>query len=579
MAPISPPIPEDRALHTPSHTSLTTLPNHPIFARLVRNAHHSPPRLAIRDTSPKPKNPNAPPLEATHLRLLTDVLALRNALHKTLDASVLRRLQAREAVYVAVLAPGGYEYAVGMLAVLALGAAAVPISVAVPADEGVYFVQKARAVAMLVAKSLLLLGMEIARIGVGDALPVVGIRASCGGRCLRPEELVVSSDAPLEDSAPGVVIFTSGTSGPPKGSVMRRSYVFADALGVADFYGLGEGDVVLHCLPVHHATGVGIMFFPALVAGAVIEFRSGGFEAAWIWDRWRKGGVSVFSGVPTIWMRLKRYFEEELARRMDVGDYLKGARELRVGLCGTSALPEPIAAFWKRILRRPILLRYGATEFGAVFRARLDDQNVPHGSVGSLAPGCVVRLSEGDEGEVLIKSPEMFSGYLFDPEATTAAHTPEGYFRSGDIARKEGDYYWILGRASVDIIKSGGYKISALDVEREILAQSYVSEVMVVGVPDEEFGQRVGAVVVTGKDGPRSLTINRLRSELRDKLAGYKMPTLLRVQENELPKSGTGKVVKKTLGPFLFPEDYARSPEVQVWRRADSKVTTAKPKL
>lgn len=472
-----------------------------------------------------------------------------------------------------------------MLAVLALGAVAVPISVAVPVEEGVYFVTKARAVGMVVARACLKLGMGIEKVvkdrDAGSKFVVTPVGSVGVGECLRPEELVVGSDAPLDDAAPGVVIFTSGTTGRPKGSVMRRGYVFTDALGVADHYGIEPEDVMLHLLPVHHATGVGIMFFPSLIAGATIEFRSGGFDPAWTWERWRKGGVTLFSGVPTIYMRMRRYFEEKLAGRPDAVEYVGGARALRVCLCGTSALPEPIAAFWGKMLKRPILLRYGATEFGAVVRARVDDPNVPDGSVGTLTAGCDVRLSEGDEGEIQIKSPEMFSGYLYDPEATAAAHTPDGYFRSGDIARKEGHYYWILGRESVDIVKSGGYKISALDIEREMLALPYVNEVMVVGVADEEFGQRVGAVVVFRDQpsfSPRGLTIDRLRSDLRGGLAGYKMPTLLRVQEEELPKSGTGKVVKKILGSLFFPEGYAQLPEVQVWSPKNS-AAQERPKL
>jgi acyl-CoA synthetase (AMP-forming)/AMP-acid ligase II len=161
-----------------------------------------------------------------------------------------------------------------------------------------------------------------------------------------------------------------------------------------------------------------------------------------------------------------------------------------------------------------------------------------------------------------------------------AAHDKDGYFRTGDIARREGEYYWILGRASLDIIKSGGYKISALDVERELLGLQYISEAMVVGVEDEEFGQRVAAVVTLRSDQEtysttRELTIDDLRSDLRKTLVGYKMPTLLRVLDGELPKGQTGKVLKKILGPELFPcPGWHCHPEIQTWSR-----DVARPKL
>jgi malonyl-CoA/methylmalonyl-CoA synthetase len=163
-----------------------------------------------------------------------------------------------------------------------------------------------------------------------------------------------------------------------------------------------------------------------------------------------------------------------------------------------------------------------------------------------------------------------FPRYLFDEKATADAHDADGFFKTGDIARREGEYYFILGRASIDIIKSGGYKISALDIEREIMGLDYVSEVMVVGVEDEEFGQRVAATISLKKDQNtirKSLTLSELREDLRSKMAGYKMPTILRVVDGELPKSGTGKVQKKILGPQFFPPNYYELPEVQVWSK------------
>ena len=173
--------------------------------------------------------------------------------------------------------------------------------------------------------------------------------------------------------------------------------------------------------------------------------------------------------------------------------------------------------------------------------------------------------------------------YIFDSEATRNCHNEEGYFKTGDIARKEGDHYFIMGRASVDIIKSGGYKISALDIERECLGLPYIEEVICIGVEDEEFGQRVAAAVKLREDqniyasGPnkagRKLTIDGIRNDLRGRLAGYKLPTLLRVLDSELPKTASGKVQKKLLGPQLFPHPgWERVPEIQVWRNRTAEI-------
>lgn len=187
-----------------------------------------------------------------------------------------------------------------------------------------------------------------------------------------------------------------------------------------------ETDVLLHVLPVHHATGIGINFVPFLNAGACVEFRSGSFDPAWTWERWKKGRkedgltLTFFSGVPTIYMRMMRHYEQTLKRlpEAELKEYVDGARRLRALLCGTSALPGPVERFWTEVLGgRSILTRYGATEFGVGFGVPFDEKQgageVPEGSVGMPMPGVEVRLSEGDEGEVLIRSPHMFSQYVF----------------------------------------------------------------------------------------------------------------------------------------------------------------------
>ncbi|KAI6859501.1 acetyl-CoA synthetase-like protein [Hortaea werneckii] len=573
----------DRTLNVPKHVGHNILPNHSLFNRLIRFAHHDPPHLCVRDDNTGQ--------EATHVQLLSDVVHFRSRVWRNLTPPVRDVLNRRGEVYIAVLAPGGYEYTVAMLAVLALGAAVVPMTVAVPAEEALYFVTKSRSAAVCVSSGALKLGIALEKL-VRDSdskstFACITIASSTFTQALRPDELITSSDLYLSDNDPAVVIFTSGTTGPPKGSVMRRGYTFEGALAVADHYHVTQNDMLLHVLPVHHATGLGIMFFPFLISGAKIEFRSGSFSPEWTWERWRKGGLTFFSGVPTIYLRMKRHFESVISKRSqaEIDEYIAGARGLRACLCGTSALPAPIADFWTDILNKKILLRYGATEIGAVFKLPYPcPPEVPDGSVGKLFAGCDVRLSEGDEGEILVKRPEMFSKYLFDPEATQSAHTEDGYYKTGDIARREGDWYWIMGRASVDIIKSGGYKLSALDIEREIMALPYVSEVMVVGVPDEEFGERVASAVVLKDDaedstlGANKLTLQKLREDLRARLTGYKLPTLLRLVDGELPKSGTGKVVKKILGPQFFPAQYQSISEIQVWSPKE-ELKTAKSKL
>ena len=530
--------------------------------------------------------------ERTHLEFLSDVLSLRNTVRESLDDEIRKKLDSRDEIYISVLASGGYEFTCAVLAIIALGAAVVPMTVVLPVHEAAYFVNKSKAAAVLVSSSATQLGLSLQLEISSTTNPqfrLIPILPSLFAPTLKPLDITLSSSKYLDDNAPGVVIFTSGTTGPPKGSVMRRAFTFDGALAVAEHYGLTESDSILHVLPVHHATGIGIMFFPFLISGCVIEFRSGAFDESWLWERWRQGAknpdkrISVFSGVPTMYMRMRRHYQRVLSKLGENArkEYVDGAKQFRLCLCGTSALPRPINEFWTELMQKRILQRYGATEIGAVFKVVLGDDEVPDGSVGERVPGINLKLSEGDEGEILVKSPWMFSKYLGDPEATARAHDEAGFYITGDIARREGKYYWIVGRASLDIIKSGGYKISALDVEREALSLPYISEVMVVGVSDEEFGQRVAALVSLQKEeltdswksshsgNGHSLTLQALRQDLRSRLAGYKMPTLLRVTEGELPKTGTGKVMKKTLGPEMFPPNYQSNPDVQMWRTGE----------
>lgn len=400
-----------------------------------------------------------------------------------------------------------------------------------------------------------------------------------------PYEMVISSDLYLDENSAGVVIFTSGTTGRPKGAVMRRAYTHETSRAIAEEHGVRSSDVLLHILPVHHATGLGTSFFPFLITGACIEFKRGSFDPDYVWKRFRQGGITIFSAVPTIYMRLMWHFQKVIAKlpEHEQQSYVQGARNLKSVLCGSSALQQPTQDFWTKLRQQPILVRYGSSEVPNCLKvpADADFSSLPKGCVGTAVPGVDAVLSEGSSGELLVRSPYMFAKYLYDEAATASAHDSNGFFKTGDICRKEGNFFFIIGRASLDIIKSGGYKIGALDIEKECLELPYINEALVVGVEDDEFGQRVGAVVTlnpeqsiyttTGGSG-RPLSIDDLRNDLRSKLPGYKLPTLLRVVAGELPKGQTGKVQKKILGPLYFTPGWRKDVNVQAWVKGGGQI-------
>lgn len=225
------------------------------------------------------------------------------------------------------------------------------------------------------------------------------------------DTFLLSADRQLDENGAGLVIFTSGTTGKPKGAVLRRSFFSEDTRATAEHYGFTHKDTILHVLPVHHAAGAMTAFLPFLSIGACIEFRSGSFDPAWTWNRWRQGGITVFSGVPTIYTRMMRYFEENISKQPE-GErkrFEEAAATIAL-LCGTSTLPKPIQDFWVRVRGgKAILTRYGSTEAGAILKMPPNISNAPDGSVGTIYPGADVRLANGDEGELLIKTPFMFS--------------------------------------------------------------------------------------------------------------------------------------------------------------------------
>lgn len=240
-----------------------------------------------------------------------------------------------------------------------------------------------RAVAVLTATKCAKLGEDISKeISTSRSKPYRSLEIGPLTRQtpLSPESILISADHILEYNGSGLVIFTSGTTGPPKGAMRRRSTFDSYAQRFADMYSLGSKDVVMHFLPVHHVTGIVTSFLPYLVSGGCIEFHAGGFNPAVVWDRWREKDLTLFSGVPTIYMRLMHHYEANLANlpEKERNEYIDGACNFRILTCGTSALPRPLQRKWLKLARgKRILERYGMTETSTVFTIHPEDKDCP----------------------------------------------------------------------------------------------------------------------------------------------------------------------------------------------------------
>ncbi|THH37727.1 acyl-CoA synthetase [Neolewinella litorea] len=344
-----------------------------------------------------------------------------------------------------------------------------------------------------------------------------------------------------------MILYTSGTTGRPKGVVTTHANLEASIRTLVEAWEWSEDDRILNILPLHHVHGIVNVLCCALWSGACCEFMPQ-FDAGEVFERFGTGRINVFMAVPTIYFKLITHY-----RQLPVEDQRELSRKLRafrLMVSGSAALPVSVLETWREISGHTLLERYGMTEMGMAISNPYNGARRP-GFIGQPLRGVTVRLvdeneqevPEGEPGEIQVKGENVFLEYWNRPAATAEAFSPDGWFRTGDIAAWEDGAYRILGRNSVDIIKSGGYKISALEIEEVLRQHPAIGECAVVGIPDEEWGEIIGAsLIVEG----RQLDLQELNDWLRERLPGYKVPRRYLFQD-ELPRNVMGKVTKQEL--------------------------------
>jgi malonyl-CoA/methylmalonyl-CoA synthetase len=348
-----------------------------------------------------------------------------------------------------------------------------------------------------------------------------------------------------------MMVYTSGTTGKPKGVVATHANIAAQVESLVTAWEWTTTDRTLLVLPLHHVHGIINVVSSALWSGALLEIHPR-FDPEATWDRLVSRELTVFTAVPTIYHRLIQSWEAappEVRRSRSAG-----CRALRLMMSGSAALPRQVLARWQDISGHVLLERYGMTEVGMALSNPLHGERRP-GSVGSPLPGVSARLVNdrnepvpaGVPGEVQLQGPGVFSEYWQRPESTRDSFV-DGWFRTGDIAVLENGSYRLLGRSSVDIIKTGGDKVSALEVEEVLRTHPSITECAVVGIDDPEWGQRICAAVETRPGS--TLTLAELREWAKSELAACKIPkTLLCV--SRLPRNAMGKIVKPELATLF----------------------------
>ena len=448
---------------------------------------------------------------------------------------------------VALLAPADRWYAAAQWGTWIAGGVSVPLSPQQTAREWAQILDDSQATELIVApgQAETVRALASAR-GVrltSTGAPVDGPGSEPGG---------LSSAADADEDRRALMLYTSGTTSRPKGVVLTHANLRAQVECLTLAWEWERADRALHVLPLNHTHGVINILACALWSGAACEFE-GGFNPAGTWRRLACGDISVFMAVPTIYGRLIAAWRE--APPEVRAEWSKGAAGLRLFVSGSAALPVPVLEAWRAITGHTLLERYGMTEIGMALSNPLHGERRP-GVVGTPLPGVEVRLVDeaGDDvagaapGELLVRGPGVFREYWGRPDATAAAFTEGGWFRTGDVAAREDGAFRILGRLSVDIIKTGGEKVSALEIEAVLRNHPDIADCAVVGLPDAEWGECVAVVVALR--GNASLTLRSLRDWARTRLSGAKLPRRL-VAVSELPRNAMGKVVKSQLIPLF----------------------------
>tara|TARA_R110002003_G_scaffold242_5_gene17265 strand:+ start:1771 stop:3579 length:1809 start_codon:yes stop_codon:yes gene_type:complete len=582
----------------------STLPRLPIFEAIKK--HDAQSTAVVHSLSGR---------TFTYGELVNDVAAAKDKLQRNCNG------QSAEGQRISFLVENGYDYVgahssvtilqeriltlfvVTLLSILAAHAIAVPLSPTFPAHELRYIIDQSESLMLLFsekfqgyADDVLKEGMETKPINYKQEKIMMG-----------KTDDYVTLEEPTSDKG-GMMLYTSGTTSRPKGVLLQQDVLTAQSRSLLEAWNYSKDDVLLHVLPLHHIHGTVNALLTPLFAGSTIEFQFP-FNATAVWQRLAapflpnpdptKRAITFLTVVPTIYTRL---LSSHPTLPPDVQAASKTAlhpSNMRLNISGSAALPTPVKSAWTDLSAGNVLLeRYGMTEVGMALSCGLSFADRVDGSVGWPLPSVQARLVDletheiirpGEEtdltthrerqGEIQLRGPTIFRAYWKNPDATVKEFV-EGedgrgkWFKTGDVAVRRyaegagkseqewarGPMYFIHGRKSADIIKTGGEKVSALEIEREMLSLPQIDEVAVVGLPSEAWGQKVAAVVVlselgkTGGKGGKAWSALDMRRALKEMLANYKIPQEMKVVDS-IPRNAMGKINKKQLVVQIWGEN------------------------
>lgn len=414
-----------------------------------------------------------------------------------------------------------------------------------------------------------------------------------------------------------LILYTSGSTGLPKGTVISHKNIQSQTLTLTQVWQINAQDNILHVLPLNHVHGcVNALLCPLAVGAKVIMHQK--FDPTAVWSKLlnintpTKNQISVFMAVPTIYSLLIDEYQKAFGKNDRMIEYIRELceKKIRLMISGSAPLPTNVFNHWQRITGHKLLERYGMTEIGMIlsnpYYMDANRDRIP-GSVGSVLPGSTVRLvndkrivcevkgefgkglwappapkqtdvkfttpkqtttttateanatktesSNSNIGELYVKGPSVFVEYYKKADETKNAFE-DGWFKTGDVAKYENGIFKILGRSNVDIIKTGAYKVSALEIETHLLEHPQIADVCVVGIPDPTWGQKIAALIVckeNSNEDADALTLPKLRAWCEERIASYQIPSIIKLMD-EIPRNAMGKTNKKEIVRDYFAE-------------------------
>jgi long-chain acyl-CoA synthetase len=461
-------------------------------------------------------------------------------------AALLRKEGVGEGDRVAVMLPNVAAFPVVAYGVLAAGAVLVPMNPLLKGREVEHYLADSGATLMFAWEPS---AGEAAKGAATTGTRVIPVADADAG-AVRSGVEPATDWADKDDGDDAVILYTSGTTGTPKGAQLTHGGLRRNAeITARSLIRTGPGDVVMGCLPLFHVFGLTCGLNAALGSGACLTLLPR-FDPAAALRMIGRDHVTVFEGVPTMYSALLHHYhllaETSRPDRADAD-----MSSLRVCVSGGAAMPVEVLRGFEAAFGCMILEGYGLSETSPVASFNHPDLERKPGSIGTPVEGVQMRIvdasgndvPEGEVGEIAIRGHNVMRGYWGRPEATAEA-IPDGWFRTGDLARTDSDGYFFIVDRKKEMIIRGGYNVYPREIEEALYEHPAVAECAVVGIPDDSLGEEVGAAVAL-KQG-RTATPEELRAFAKERVAAYKYPRVVWLVD-ELPKGPTGKILRRSV--------------------------------